>query len=61
MHHVGGNQKNTNGLDGIVGKRYKERLKFQKHESAIDTGSENEEEFLQRVIKISCDISFHVF
>jgi len=46
MHHVGGNQKNTNGLDGIVGKRYKERLKFQKHESAIDTGSENEEEFL---------------
>jgi len=48
MHQLGSKQKKTvtNVLDGTVSKRYKERLKIQKHEPSTYCGNENEEELI---------------
>jgi len=44
LQQLGTKKVITNGLDGKVGKRYKERLEIQKHVLATDSGTENEEE-----------------
>lgn len=48
-HAPAGNQAKIVTNDGAVSKKYKTRLKMQKHEPAIDFGNENEE------ILITCD------
>jgi len=49
MHQLGSKQKKsvTNVLNGTVSKRYKERLKIQKHETSTYCGNENEEELIE--------------